>query len=62
MALDTALGNEQPEPHAWSIILGQLHEAVKHRFQLIVGNAFSCVADATDHVVVDVLEPYDDGT
>jgi len=61
MTLDNALGNEQTESHAPAIILGQLHEALKNRFQLIIGNAFSSVADATDNVVINVLEAYDDG-
>lgn len=61
MTLDNALGNEQTESHAPAIILGQLHEALKNRFQLIIGDAFSSVADATDNVVINVLEAYDDG-
>ena len=60
MTLDNALGNEQTEAHTPPIILGQLDEAVKNRFQFIVRNAFACVADATDHILIDVLEAYDD--
>ena len=54
MTLDDALGNEQTESNAPAIIFCQLDEAVKNRFQLIIGNAFACVADATDNVVIDV--------
>ena len=60
MTVDNALGNEQTESHTPAIILGQLDEAVKHRFQFIVRNAFAGVADATDDILIDVLEAYDD--
>ena len=61
MTLDNALGNEQTESHAPAIIFFQLDETVKNRFNLIIGNAFACVADATDNVLINVLEAYDDG-
>ena len=61
MTLDNALGNEQTESHAPAIILCQLDEAIKNRFQLIVRNSFACVADATHNVLLNPLEAYDDG-
>ena len=61
MALDNAFGNEQTESHAPVIIFCQLDEAVKNRFQLIIGNAFACVADATHNVLIDVIKAYHDG-
>jgi hypothetical protein len=41
MTLDDALGNEQTESHAPSIIFCQLHEAVKNRLQLVIGHALA---------------------
>ena len=61
MALDDALRNEQAEPDASAIILCQLDETIEHRLQLVVGNAFPCVADAIDNVFINALEAYDDG-
>src|SRR4051812_23245268 len=60
MTFDDALGDEQAEPDAPAIVFRQLDEAVKHRLQLIVGNAFPCVADAVDNVAINVVEPDDD--
>jgi hypothetical protein len=60
MTLDDALGNEQAEANAPTIIFRQLDETVEHRLQLVVWNAVPCVADGTHHVVIDAFEAYDD--
>jgi hypothetical protein len=43
-----------------TIVFCQLDETVEHRFQPVVGNTLTAVADGTDNVITDVLETYDD--
>src|SRR4051812_8722057 len=59
VSLDDALGNKQSEADTAAIVLCQLNKAVKHRLQLVVWNAFACVAHTTDDVAVHKAEAHD---
>ena len=60
VSLDDALRNVETEPHASSIALCDLQEALQHGLQMVGADAGACVADGEPDRILDTLDTDDD--